>query len=415
MAMHEQETPLRILLVDDSEHDRVTFRRALKKTEIAAEISEYVRAEDALQDLREHAAEFDILVTDYNLPGISGLALCEELLRRHVSLPLVVLTGAGSEHLAVEALKAGVNDYIIKDAEGGYLDLLPVVLPEVIRQYHDRLARQRAEEEIRRMNKELEQKLLLSQKMIALGSLVAETTHEINTPVSTGITAASGLMEKIHDLEQLYQDGKMARSDLEGYLHTGKEVTHIILSNLKRTAELIRSFKIVAVDQCSEARRRFNLKEYLEEVLLSLRPKLKKTRHTVTLHCSEMIELDSDPGALSQIISNLVINSLIHGFESDDQGEIVIEVQHNKELVTLKCSDNGRGIEPEHLANIFAPFFTTKRNKGGSGLGLNIVHKLVTQRLHGQITCESHPDEGTIFLLSFPIVITQESTVEGEG
>lgn len=403
MTQHEQETPLRILLIDDNENDRVAFRRAFKKSDMVVEIVEYVRAEDALQDLREHTPAFDIMITDYKLPGMNGLAFCKELLKHNISFPLVLLTGAGSEHLAVEALKAGVNDYIIKDSSAGYSNLLPVVIPEVIRKYHDRLARQRAEEEIRRMNKELEHKLLLSQKMIALGSLVAETTHEINTPVSTGITAASGLIEKIRDLEQVYHDGDMARSDLERYLTTAEEAAQIILSNLKRAADLIKSFKVVAVDQCSETRRRFNMKDYLEEVLLSLRPKLKKTRHTVRLTCSETLELDSNPGALSQIISNLVINSLVHGFTSGDQGQIGIEVQRKHDTVDLTYSDNGKGIPPEDLANIFDPFFTTTREKGGSGLGLNIVYKLVTQRLHGQITCESAPGKGTTFRLSFPI------------
>lgn len=402
MEPYESDALLRILLIEDNEHDRVAFRRAFKKSSVTVAITEYVRAEEALRDLREHESEADIIVTDYKLPGMSGLALCDELLEHQVQLPLVILTGAGSEHLAVDALKAGVDDYIIKDPGGGYLDLLPLVLPAVVRQYHDRLARQQAEAEIRRMNKELEQKLILAEKMVALGRLVAETTHEINTPVSIGITAVSSLIEKTEHIQCLYADGKITRSELERYLETGKEAAQIVLSNLKRTAELIRSFKIVAVDQCSEQQRRFNVKEYLNEILLSLRPKLKKTRHRVTVNCPENLELYSDPGALSQILGNLMINSLLHGFEGKDNGEIVIEVREEENHVVLIYRDNGKGIETEILPKIFDPFFTTKREDGGSGLGLNIVYRLVTERLHGQIDCDSRSGDGTTFTLSFP-------------
>ena len=403
MDIHGTPSPLCILLIDDSEHDRQAFRRAFQKSDVPVEITECVRAEEAMDQLRKDDSLFDLVVTDYKLPGMSGLRLCQELLNQEVSLPLVLLTGAGSEPLAVEALKSGVHDYIIKDPNGGYLDLLPVVLPEVVRQYHDRLARKQAEEEIRRMNKELEQKLILSEKMAALGSLVAEATHEISTPVSTGITAVSSLNEKTREMEELFHDEEMTRSALEAYLTTGKEVSQIVLSNLKRAAELIRSFKVVAVDRCSEERRQFNVREYLDEILLSLRPKLKKTRHTVTVNCPGDLELDNDPGAFSQIISNLVVNSLIHGFENTDQGKIVIDISQENDTVVLKYSDNGKGIEKDHLAKIFDPFFTTKRGKGGSGIGMNIVYKLVTQKLNGHIECASTPGVGTTFTIQIPI------------
>ncbi len=398
-------TALLILLVEDNEHDRLAFHRAFRKSDMSVEITEYIRAEEALQRLRDDASSFDIVVTDYKLPGMTGLGLCEELLKYKIPLPLVLLTGAGSEHLAVDALKAGVNDYIIKDPNGGYLDLLPIVLPEVVQQYQDRLARQQAEEKIRKLNKELEQKLILSEKMAALGSLVAEATHEINTPLGSGITIASSLSEKTKEMQELFHSGRMKHSDLENYLETGEEVSQILLSNLKRAADLIRSFKIVAVDQCSEEQRRFNLKEYLDEILLSLRPKLKKTRHTVTVNCPDDLEFNTDPGALSQIISNLVINSLVHGFENKKQGEIVIDVRHENNHVILKYSDDGKGIEKNCLAKIFDPFFTTKRENGGSGIGMNIVYKLVTQKLYGHIECESTPSVGTTFTIHIPLTL----------
>lgn len=408
MNIADTTSPLRILLVEDSEHDRLAFRRAFRKSDVPVNITEYIRVEEAMEHLTTDASVFDLVVTDYKLPGMSGLDLCQELLARQISLPLVLLTGAGSEHLAVDALKAGVHDYIIKDSNGGYLDLLPVVLPEVVQQYQDRLARKQAEEQIRTMNKELEQKLILSEKMADLGSLVAAITHEINTPVGTAITAASNWLEKTKVIEKHYHESKMTRSDFESYLKTGEEVSRILLSNLNQAANLIRSFKIVAVDRCSEERRWFNLKEYLAEILLSLKPKLKRTRHTVTINCPYDIKLHSDPGAFSQIISNLIMNSLIHGFENKEAGEISIDVRRDKESIFLRYSDNGKGIAREHLAKIFDPFFTTKREKGGSGIGMNIVYKLVTQKLHGHIECESAPDIGATFTIQIPLEAEKE-------
>ena len=145
MGTDSQPALLRFLLVEDSEHDILAFRRAFQKSQMTSYITAYRRAEEALDVLQTDAASFDLVVSDYNLPGMAGLELCRELLARELGLPLVLLTGAGTERLAVEALKAGVDDYIIKDAGGGYLELLPVVLPAVVQHHRDRLARKQAE------------------------------------------------------------------------------------------------------------------------------------------------------------------------------------------------------------------------------------------------------------------------------
>ena len=157
MNSNDSLIPLRILLVEDNTHDAMAFRRAFKKSQVANEITHCMRAEEAMEQLAsEHgAAPFDLIVTDHKLPGMNGLEFCLALLKGKISVPLVLLTGSGSEHLAVEALKAGVNDYLIKDPGRGYLNLLPVVFPEVVRQYEDRLARRRAEDALRRRHREL--------------------------------------------------------------------------------------------------------------------------------------------------------------------------------------------------------------------------------------------------------------------
>ena len=177
----------------------------------------------------------------------------------------------------------------------------------------------------------------------------------------------------------------------------------MILSNLNRASELIRSFKKVAVDQTSEQRRRFRLKEYLAEVLLSLRPKLKKSRVVVEVRCPDGLEIESYPGVFSQIITNLVVNSLTHAFEPDQRGRIVFDLKVENAYLSFDYTDDGKGMGSEILGKIFEPFFTTTRSKGGTGLGLHILYNLVTQTLGGSVRCESAPGRGTTFHIILPL------------
>lgn len=245
--------------------------------------------------------------------------------------------------------------------------------------------------------------LVQSEKMAALGGLVAGVAHEINTPVGVGVTAASHLDQKTSELKALYEQGAMKRSDLQEYLEVASEAATMIRGNLNRASELIRSFKKVAVDQTTEERRTFNVKEYINEILLSLRPKLKKTKHQVEVRCDQGLEITSFPGALSQILANFIVNSLQHAFDEGQQGRITIDVSTADGVLTLKYSDDGKGMEPEILKRIFEPFFTTARSKGGSGLGLSIVYNLVTQTLGGTIYCASEPGKGATFTVTMPL------------
>jgi PAS domain S-box-containing protein len=201
-------SPIRILLVEDNEHDRLAFRRAFQKSDVECEITECVRAEEALERLRTGPSFFDLVVVDQGLPGMCGLELCKEILDKEMSLPLVLLTGKGSEELAVEALTAGVDDYMVKDSGGGYLDLLPVVLPQALRKYGDRLARKQAEEELRKAYDELEQR-------------VEERTAEL-------AEANEQLKKEIEERKQAEEALRKAHDDLE-------------LRVEERTAELIKA------------------------------------------------------------------------------------------------------------------------------------------------------------------------------
>jgi signal transduction histidine kinase len=211
------------------------------------------------------------------------------------------------------------------------------------------------------------------------------------------------LAEKNRALVELFGQGEMKRSDLAQYLDDAREGAAMILVNLNRASELIRSFKMVAADQVSENRRLFNVKGYIDEILLSLRPKLKKTSHRIEILCDEHLVIESYPGAFSQILTNFIINSLVHAFEPDQAGLIRIEVVNNTNTIELSYEDNGRGMAPETREKVFEPFFTTARSQGSTGLGLHIVFNIVTGTLGGTIKCESTPGQGTRFQVVMPV------------
>ena len=245
--------------------------------------------------------------------------------------------------------------------------------------------------------------LIESEKMAGLGSLVAGIAHEINTPIGIGVTAVTHLESISEEIIQIYRMGKIKKSELEGFFEVLSESCKMILNNLGRASELIMSFKEVAIDQASESKRRFNLKQYMEEILLSLKPKYKKTKHRILLDCPAHLELNSYPGAFSQIITNFLMNSLIHGFEGIDEGIVKIDINRENEIIVLKYSDNGKGIERREVNKVFDPFYTTKRGKGGTGLGLNVVYNLVYQKIGGTMECKSKAGEGTSFTIRIPI------------
>ena len=245
-------------------------------------------------------------------------------------------------------------------------------------------------------------KLIQAEKMAALGGLVAGVAHEINTPVGIGVTASSHLRLMVDKFGALYWSGEAAKQDLEEFLEELQQAAKVIESNLKRAADLIHSFKQVAVDQSTQERRIFNLGSYLKEILLSLNPRLKRTRHRVQVHCPPEMELDSYPGALSQILTNLVMNSLIHGFEDGQKGSIDIDACWQGGDIMLTYRDDGCGMAPEQVDRIFDPYYTTKRGSGGSGLGMNVVYNLVTETLGGRIDCSTSPGQGLTYQILLP-------------
>lgn len=244
--------------------------------------------------------------------------------------------------------------------------------------------------------------LVQTEKMAALGGLVAGISHEINTPLGIGVTSASSIEEQVKQLKIDFESGSMKRTSLESFINHVTQASSILLKNLHRASELIKSFKKIAVDQSSDESRMINLYEYVDEVLMSLHPKLQHTAVTVKNNCTPDLSLYTQPGAIYQIISNLLLNSLAHAYEVDQIGIITISAQGIVNDIVLEYHDDGKGIEPEFISRVFDPFFTTKRGNGGSGLGLNIVYNLVHRTLNGSIEVISRSGQGTRFKITFP-------------
>lgn len=245
--------------------------------------------------------------------------------------------------------------------------------------------------------------LVRSEKLASLGSLVGGIAHEINTPIGVTLTAATQFEEVLAELRARYDCGELRKSDLESFIAAASETARLIAGNAERTAELVASFKQIAVDQTSDGRRTFELKAYLKNVLHSLRPQLKRYGHRIEIEAPDDVIVDGHPGAISQIVTNLLTNALKHAYETSDGGRIAIAARLGAgDWVELRFSDDGRGIAPEYQDRVFDPFFTTARGTGGSGLGLNIVHNIVTQTLAGEIRLESEPGKGTLFVVRFP-------------
>jgi len=199
-----------------------------------------------------------------------------------------------------------------------------------------------------------------------------------------------------------YKANKISRSEFKEYLNAANQSAQLILSNMERTASMVQSFKQVSVDQSTEQQRTFNLKEYTQDVIRSLYPRLKGKKIKINLDMNDQLELNSYPGAFSQIITNLVINSIIHGFTDKDSGNISIATRQEDKNLLLEYSDDGRGIAKENLERIFDPFFTTNK-KIGTGLGLHIVYNIVNQKLNGSISCSSEKEKGVSFRMKIPV------------
>jgi signal transduction histidine kinase len=400
MPQREAPLPLRILLVEDSEHDALTFRRAFRKALAPCDIALCERAEEALTQLCAQTASFDLVVADYKLPSMSGLELYRALRASNIPIPLVLLTGAGTEYLAVEALKAGVDDYIIKDAGQGYVDLLPLVLSEVVQRYRDRLDHQRAQETLRKLETELRQ----AQKIQAIGTLAGGIAHEFNN-ILMAILGYTSLI-----LDDVPQDSTVW-SNAQRVFQAGERAKHLvqqILAFSRQTEPEHTPVKLHILVQ--EA---LGLIQRTLPTTLTLRQDVDQDVGTVLISIPEV----------HQLLMNLCANAAHAMREAGGMLDIRLDTVDMEADLTLlpavpqpgsyarlSVRDTGHGMTPDVVERIFEPFFTTKGVGEGTGMGLAVVHGIVTHS-GGAITVESTPGEGTTFVIYMPRVAEVATTI----
>ena len=256
-----------------------------------------------------------------------------------------------------------------------------------------------------------QEEIIQTEKLASLGRVVAGVAHELNTPIGNALTVASTIQGELVELKTELDGGSMRRSSLQQFIARADEGLALSLKNLQRAAHLISDFKQVAVDQTSDQRRVFDLAEVTTEILNMLQPTLRKSGCQVTKQFSPGLVCDSFPGRYGQVLTNLVINASIHAFDGREGGSISVTIgAADADSVELIVADDGMGMEDHVRARIFDPFFTTKMGQGGTGLGMNIVHGIVTRILEGQITVHSTPGEGSRIRVVFPRVASGVSS-----
>lgn len=245
--------------------------------------------------------------------------------------------------------------------------------------------------------------LVRSEKMAALGSLVAGVAHELNTPIGNGLTVATTLEHRLQEFGEHVSAG-LRRSELEKFMTDAQFASDVLVRNLMRAGDLVRSFKQVAVDRASSQRRQFNLQDIVSEIVITLSPVISRSGCEVQTDIANGLELDSYPGPLGQALDNLINNAMTHAFVNGQRGRIEVHARGiDADEVQIEVRDNGVGIPADNLKRVFDPFFTTRLGQGGSGLGLHIVHNIVTEVLGGHVDVSSQPGAGTVFALRVPL------------
>lgn len=258
--------------------------------------------------------------------------------------------------------------------------------------------------------KHTQDELIRSEKMAALGSLVAGVAHELNTPIGNCVTVASTLHDKTYEFLDLVKQNQLRRSSLTEYAQSASTGMELLMRNLHTARELLRSFKQVAVDQASNQRRQFDLRVFLQELTVTVSPLYKATPYTLELDLAAGLQMDSYPGPLGQILTNLIGNAILHGFEHRTHGQMNLRTSAaGTEHVVLEFEDDGIGMSESVQKRVFDPFFTTKLGRGGSGLGMHIVYNLVCGVLGGTISLNSVAGQGTRFTLRLPRVAPEIS------
>ncbi len=362
-----------------------------------------------------------LLLTILTVQLVFSVALMGYFLRKRVTGPLLQLessaAGIAEGDLETQIPKLGTDEF---GALSNQLERMRGALSRSIHDLEERVRERTAE--LLDVNQELkgtldklrhaQGELVQQEKLAALGSLVAGVAHELNTPIGNGLTVATSMAEGTQKVNEAMSSG-MTRSTLEQYLKDMDEGVHLVCLSLEKASELVSSFKQVAVDRTSAQRRRFQLSSLLNETRVTMAMLMRHQPYVLEINEDEDVTFDSYPGPLGQVITNLVNNALLHGFDGLEEGCVKIETTPYDGGVQIDVSDNGRGINEKDVSHIFDPFFTTKLGEGGNGLGLHIVHNIVTAALGGTIDVLSEVGKGTTFTVRVPLTAPEDAIDNG--
>jgi signal transduction histidine kinase len=274
-----------------------------------------------------------------------------------------------------------------------------------------RTAKEKAEAALLELNT-AQQNLIDAERLAALGGLVAGVAHEVNNPIGISLTVASSFARRADAFQAELNSNQLRRSTLDEFVKSSRDAAQQLVANLHRAGELIQSFKQVAVDRSHAERRQFSLSESTDQIVASLRPVLKRSAIQLSVDVPEGLLIDGYPGSYGQILTNLFLNAANHAFADGRSGTISISARpRGSEDIEIIFADNGAGMTPDVQRQAFDPFFTTRRNEGGTGLGLHIVYNLVTQQLGGRILLESRQGQGTTFRIIMPRIARGDPTI----
>jgi signal transduction histidine kinase len=360
----------------------------------------YERFENTLSDVYVRIAIVAIL--SLSLSVLIGLAIAGSIVA-----PLRVLMNAMRAIVAGDYART-VRDVDARDEIGAMARAVEVfrenAIAKRLAEVELKASKERAEDALRELQ-DAQQSLIEAEKLAALGGLVAGVAHEVNNPVGISLTVASSFARRCDRFAEEISDGAVRRSKLDEFIAGSREAAKQLVANLNRAADLIQSFKQVAVDRSHAERRLFDLRESTEQIVVSLRPALKRSLISLSVDIPAGIAMDSYPGPYGQVLTNLVLNSLVHGFPDKRAGSMRLTGQRvGADQVEVQFVDDGVGMSEDVQRRAFEPFFTTRRNRGGTGLGLHIVYNLVTRRLGGRLRLESEVGRGTTFTMRLPLV-----------
>lgn len=387
---------LNILLIEDNEFDRLSIQRAFRQSGMPFSVVECERGEDAYRHLKDDQSSFNIVVIDYRLPGISGLDLLKDILGKNLPLPVVILTGSGSEQVAVDALKIGAYDYIIKDPYGGYLDLLPLVLHDVVKKYSDRIAREKAEEALQQRDAELHAKNEQLEKLNALNSeMVAITSHDLRVPLNAVVGYAEMIKNKLSSIKEPEAEGWADR----------------IIENGYRMAAFVRD--LLDLKKIDDYKYHLTIKPVrLDEILKScidMNSIAVKNRKLEIEHklIGEPRIIRVDPLKMEQVFNNIISNAIKF---SPEGGKIIISyTDDGGDHIEVSICDQGPGVPEESREIIFDRYYQAEmkdkshKRSYGMGFGLYISREIV--KLHnGNIWMRNKEEGGCCFYIKIPAI-----------